>query len=289
MTVIEHGQNTYVAEFAARGFAVVPDLVPVAELRSLGGHVDRAVADRTRHDTRMLEEKSRYEQSFQQCLNLWEDHPEVRPLTFHPAVAATAARLLKVPSVRVWHDQAHYKEAGGRGTDPHQDLPYWPIEESEQVTAWIPLQDISEGNGAVGYVPGSHRFGVRKFADIFGADGFDLADGPEARGVDAEFADVAFGSVAFHHGLTIHTARPNHSESTRRVYTVIFFADGAHRGAKPSWHPSVDRAGIAEGDVIASDVTPVAWPRPPGDYPERPSAQPPQMPGWPIADDPGAG
>jgi hypothetical protein len=33
----------------------------------------------------------------------------------------------------------------------------------------------------------------------------------------------------------------------------------------------VERAGIAMGAVIASDVTPLAWPRPAGDLPEPPA------------------
>ena len=68
-----------------------------------------------------MAEKSRYEQSFQQCLNLWEGHPGVRPLTVHPRIGQAAALLLGVPALRLWHDQALYKEAGGRGTDAHQN------------------------------------------------------------------------------------------------------------------------------------------------------------------------
>ena len=50
-------------------------------------------------------------------------------------IARTAAALLGVDAVRLWHDQALYKESGGRETDPHQDLPYWPIAEPTTVTA----------------------------------------------------------------------------------------------------------------------------------------------------------
>ena len=41
--------------------------------------------------------------------------------------------------------------------------------------------------------------------------------------------------------------------------------------------PAVERAGIAMGAAIASDVTPVAWPRAPGDLPD-----PPDPPAEPI-------
>jgi hypothetical protein len=55
------------------------------------------------------------------------------------------------------------------------------------------------------------------------------------------------------------------------VHTVIYFADGSTRGEGRFPHPSVERAGIAMGAVIASDVAPIAWPRPAGDLPDPPS------------------
>jgi ectoine hydroxylase-related dioxygenase (phytanoyl-CoA dioxygenase family) len=268
-------------QFVEQGFVLVPRLLDPDELLGFRPTVDAAVEARTSGDVRTLEEKSAYEQSFQQCLNLWEDVPGIRPLTFHPKLGAAAAALLGVPAVRVWHDQALYKEAGGRGTDPHQDQPYWPIVESDTITAWIPLVDVDLAMGAMGYVPGSHRFGVRKYANIFKGRGLDLEEGPEARGVAPVFRPAQIGDVAFHHGLTIHTAGANDTSETRRVYTVIFFADGSTRAERPEHHPCVDRGGIAVGAPIASPLTPIAYPRPEGDLPESPPPAETPYPGWP--------
>jgi len=268
------------AAFQRDGFVVIPDLLTDVELREFGTAVDAAVAARTRHDRRRLEDKSPYEQSFQQCINLWEDNPAVRPLTFHPRVTAAAARLLGVPAIRLWHDQALYKEAGGRGTDAHQDQGYWPIAETDTITAWIPFDGSTLQSGAMGYVPGSHRFGVRKFVNIFFGAPEDLINSPEARGVAPVFVEVPRGGVAFHHGLTFHLAKPNQTSRARRVHTMIFFRDGCTRGSE-FFHPCVDRAGIAVGAPIVSDCTPLAWPRPAGDLPPRPSGMVQALPGWP--------
>jgi ectoine hydroxylase-related dioxygenase (phytanoyl-CoA dioxygenase family) len=278
-------------DFRRDGFVVVPDLLTPDELDQYGTAVDEAVTRRSRHDTRTLAEKSPYEQSFVQCQNLWEDAPDVRPLSFHPVLGETAARLLGVGAVRLWHDQALYKEAGGRETDPHQDQPYWPIVETDTVTAWIPFDGSTLASGAMGYLPGSHRLGLREFVDIFtatagsagsvgsagpaGSAGSVDVEGPLARaelaGIEPVFVEVPPGSVAFHHGLTFHLAKPNTTGTVRRVHTVIYFADGSTRGDGRFPHPSVERAGIARGEVIASDVTPIAWPRPPGDLPDPPA------------------
>lgn len=261
-----------VEDFRRDGFVVVPDLLTEAELERFAPQVDRAVAERTAHDRRRLDEKSRYEQSFLQCINLWEDHPELRPLTFHPRIAGCAARLLGAERLRLWHDQALYKEPGGRETDAHQDQPYWPIEETDTVTAWIPFDGSTEESGCMGYVPGSHRVGLRRFVNIFLGAPEDVLARPELGGARPVFVEVPRGGVAFHHGLTVHLAHPNRSARVRRVHTAIFFRDGLRR-SKHGIHQSVDRAGIQPGQPIESNATPIAWPREPGDHPPTPTSR----------------
>lgn len=267
--------------FRRDGYAVIPGLLSAAELEKYGAAVDRAVAARSEGDRRELPEKSRYEQSFIQCINLWEDFPEVRPLSFHARLAEVAAQLLGVSSLRLWHDQALYKEAAGGETDPHHDQPYWPIRETNTITAWLPFEGSTLEGGAMGYVPGSHLFGLQGFPNIFSGSGFDLERGPEARGRKPVFVEVPRGAVAYHHGLTIHLARPNATPRPRRVHTMIYFEDGSTRAPGKQRHPSVDRAGVQPGDVIRSEVTPLAWPRGVGGLPPTPALPDPPIRGWP--------
>ena len=265
--------------FEQRGFVVIDDMLSADELDRYGVAVDAAVAKRSRWDKRPLKERSRYEQSFRQCINLWEDAPDVRPFTFHPRIGEVAAALLHADAVRIWHDQALYKESQGRETDPHLDHDYWAIEEPRTVTAWIPFDGSTENEGSMGYVPGSHKFDITAVADIFTGRGFDLDHGDEARGIAPEYINVPSGSVAFHHGRTIHLANPNRSDRTRRVYTVIFFADGCTR--RNTRHPSVDRMELPVGAPIRGPVTPIAWPLPSGRLPDPPPLPDPLRPGWP--------
>jgi ectoine hydroxylase-related dioxygenase (phytanoyl-CoA dioxygenase family) len=262
-----------VEQFQRDGFVVVEGLLDDDELDALTPVVSEAVARRKAADTRSLEEKSRYEQSFLQCQNLWEDTPGVRPLTFHPRVGQAAAELLNVASVRLWHDQALFKEPGGRETDAHQDQPYWPIAEPLTVTAWVPLDGVTLDGGCMGYVPGSHTLGLRKFVNIFGGKPKDLLQEPALKDRAPVFVEVPRGGVTFHHGLTAHLARPNRTDRMRRVHTMIYFADGCTRGSDMP-HPSVDDIPIEVGQPVNSPVTPVVWPRPAGDLPEPPPLPP---------------
>lgn len=248
-----------VRAFGRDGYVHAHSVLSPAEVAKFRASVDAAVAARKVNDNRKLEDKSLYEQSFIQCQNLWEDWPEVRALTFHPAVTALAAALIGADSLRLWHDQALYKEPAGRETDAHQDHPYWPIAEGRALTAWIPLMDIGEETGCMGYVPGSH-LSAPTFVNIFTEPGSGEALLRQLSPAQPCFVPCSAGDVLFHHGYTAHLAKPNRSAGMRRAHTAIYFADGCTRSATPKHHPSVDRAAIGVGQPIASDVTPLAWP-----------------------------
>jgi hypothetical protein len=256
----------YAEAFRRDGFVHVPGVLDADELARYGAAVDEAVAIRKAGDTRALGEKSLYEQSFLQCQYIWEDFPGVRPLTFHPKIGELTAALLGADKVRLWHDQALYKEAGGRETEAHQDQPYWPIVERDTATVWIPLTGVDAQMGCMGYVPGSHKDDA-EFIDIFGTpgDGKRLVD--KYADTPPVFIECAPGDVIFHGGYTTHMAKANRSDTTRRVYTAIYFADGSHRGGNRP-HPSVDRDAIADGAVIDGGATPVTWPLEGGRIPD---------------------
>ncbi len=253
------------ARFRRDGFLHVPGVLEPEELARFGPAVDEAVAVRKRGDTRTLDEKTPYEQSFLQCQYIWEDFPGVRPLTFHPRIGQLAAALIGAARIRLWHDQALYKEAGGRETEPHTDQPYWPIAETDTITAWVPLSDVDEVSGWMGYVPGSHH-AKAEFIDIFQTTG--AGESLVAKFTASPvFVRCGPGDVIFHHGSTVHMAKANRSAATRRVYTAIYFRDGCTRGGERA-HPSVDRDAIAVGAVIDGGGTPIVWPLADGVLPQ---------------------
>lgn len=261
-----------VDRFNADGFLLVEDFFSDEELDQFGTHVDAAVNYRTAEDQRSLAEKNLYEQTFVQCKGLWEDQASVRPLTFHPRLCAAAAELLQAERVRLWHDQALYKEAGGRKTDAHLDFPFWPVDKPELVSAWIPFDGVQHGGGIMGYVQGSHTMGVDQFVDIGqlrGGEPFNLLQDPQVAKKPLVWVEAPKGSVIFHHACTIHAAEPNETNSTRRVFTTVYIADGRRRASDASYF-SLDRDEIKTGELIAGSGFPVAWPRANNDLPAPP-------------------
>ena len=255
--------------FNEDGFVVVRDLFDSSEIKFYREVIKEAIKERKHFDERVLKDRSDYEQSFTQCQNLWEDYVDIRKLTFDQRVCKIASKLLDTEAIRLWHDQALVKESGGRETDPHHDQPYWPIKETKTITAWIPLCDVDETNGQLGFYSGSHKIKDKKFINIFSGkvDENNFLETANVSPDQISYQVMKEGDVSFHHGLTFHRAKSNISNYDRIVHTAIFFADGCTRG-DDKFHFSVDRSNIKVGEKIDSDVTPIAFPI--TTLPERP-------------------
>jgi hypothetical protein len=153
-----------------------------------------------------------------------------------------ARRLLGVPVGHVF-DHAIYKSPRNQAaTGWHQDQAYaqgavapWSVH------FWIPLQDATEQNGCLWYVPGSHRTGpaAHRVANPRTAGASSVSAGATLtlNEVDASRAvscPLAVGGVAIHHPLTFHYAGPNQTDDYRRAWILHFGAFGHWRS---KWHP----------------------------------------------------
>lgn len=275
-----------VERFQTDGFLLVEAFFDVAELDEFAKHVDAAVEYRTADDRRKLAEKNLYEQTFVQCMRLWEDHIDVLPFTFHPKLCAAAAALLKTDRVRLWHDQALYKERDGRKTDAHLDYPFWPVDRPDLVSVWIPFDDVRAGGGRMSYVKGSHTAGINRFVDIGqlrGGEPVDMLKDPDVASLPLIAVDVPKGGAVFHHACTIHAADANVTDRTRRVFTMAYMDDGCRRTSEEPYF-ALDRDGLKEGDVVRGPGHPVAWPRAEGDWPQPPETMGPKT-GFRFAED----
>ena len=194
--------------FARDGFVVVAGLLTDDELDRYGALVTAAVRDRTASDTAPLEEKSRYQQSFLQCMNLWEDHPE-RPAAHVPPDARAgrgraARRRRRAAVARPGALQAGRRPA--RPT-PHQDHPYWPIKETASVTAWIPFERLDARERRDGATcPARTRSACASSSTSSSASPRTSSPTPRSPGSSRCSSRCRKGAVAFHHGLTVHLA-----------------------------------------------------------------------------------
>jgi ectoine hydroxylase-related dioxygenase (phytanoyl-CoA dioxygenase family) len=250
------------ASFAEHGFVRLPGVLSEPTIAAYEPEITGKVIElNTQHLP--LSERDTYGKAFLQVMNLWQHSEPVREFASSKRLARIAAELLGVEGVRLYHDQALYKEPGGGITPWHADQYYWPFTSDRCVTVWIPLQDTPDEMGPLGFAAGSHRF-------AFGRD-LEISDESErvlqAALAEREFPEVAapyrLGDVSYHLGWTFHRAGPNLSGEPRRVMTVIYM-DAAMTIAEPvndyqhndlrTWMP-----GCSPGDVAASPLNPVLY------------------------------
>lgn len=219
--------NSTRAEFRRDGHVMVPGLLPRDETGKARTAISTAV-EKFSTETRDLEERNTYGKAFLQVMNLWTRDEAVRKFVFDQRFAAVAAQLLGVEKVRLYHDQALFKEPGGGHTPWHQDQYYWPLDTEKTVTMWMPLVDIDVSMGMLTFASGSHLNGAvadvpisdesEDFYERFVADhGFEIS----------RQESMKAGDATFHLGWTIHSAGANSSINPRDVMTIIYFADGA--------------------------------------------------------------
>ncbi len=214
-------------------------------------------------EKRSLHERDTYGKAFLQIMNLWEVDEDVRKFTLAKRFAGIAAELLGVEKVRLYHDQALYKEPGGGFTPWHQDQYYWPLDTTNTVTMWMPLIDIDEEMGMLTFASGSHTAGFLENIAISDESEKKLEQYIKDKGFAVSRPQhMQAGDATWHYGWTLHSAPGNSSKDiTRQVITVIYFADGAHVIQPQNEHQEADRqrwlGSIEPGKLAASSLNPI--------------------------------
>ncbi len=247
-------------EFHDDGHTLVRNILSADEVVAYRGVILTA-AKQFNTEKRKLEERDTYGKAFLQIMNLWEVDEAAKKFTLAKRFGKIAADLLGVKNVRVYHDQALFKEPGGGPTPWHQDQYYWPVDTTNTITMWMPLIDITEEMGMLTFASGSHKAGL--------AGNIAISDDSEAL-LDKYVADNNYkisrpkfmnaGDATFHYGMTLHKAPGNHSDILREVMTIIYIADGAHITQPINDNQELDRLrwfqGLPVGASAASEINP---------------------------------
>jgi ectoine hydroxylase-related dioxygenase (phytanoyl-CoA dioxygenase family) len=250
-----------IEQFQKNGHILFRDIVSKEEMPVYRPLINEA-AYKYNTEHRKMEERDTYGKAFLQVMNLWTVSNDVARFTLARRFARLAAQLLGVENVRLYHDQALYKEPGGGLTPWHQDQYYWPIDTAKTITMWMPLVDISEQMGMLTFASGSHQEGFIENIGISDQSQKILSEFIENRGYPVTCADkMNAGDATWHLGWTLHSAPPNTSAQTREVMTVIYIADGARVITPKNDFQEKDRLtwlmGRGAGELVDSSINPL--------------------------------
>jgi ectoine hydroxylase-related dioxygenase (phytanoyl-CoA dioxygenase family) len=189
-----------------------------------------------------------------QMTNPAEYAPALRRTQFVRNATKIAHQVLSSDAMLIF-DFALLKPAFiGEGTPWHQDEAYRePGFTHDELTFWMPLQNVGRDEGCMVFIPGSHHRGLlehRSVNDDPGAHALVCCDiFPEAAAVDRP---LPAGGCTIHNSLTIHCSRDNISRVDRYAYILVFGVppkrapesrtmgwieqrNNAHRKAKRAW------------------------------------------------------
>jgi ectoine hydroxylase-related dioxygenase (phytanoyl-CoA dioxygenase family) len=253
-------QANQLVEFQQNGHIYLQQLLPKEALLPYRNAIRNWAAD-FQAKQKPIAERDTYGKAFLQMMNLWEEDARVREFVLAKRFGQVAAALLGVKHVRLYHDQALFKEPGGGLTPWHQDQYYWPIKTPKTVTMWMPLVDIQEGMGMLTFASGTQQVEMPQ-----------LPISDESEAIIAKFVQdqkfpiaaqktMAAGDATFHMGWTLHAAPGNASDTMREVMTIIFMDAETVVMEPKNPNQEADRqrwlAGYAPGQLADSPLNPV--------------------------------
>jgi ectoine hydroxylase-related dioxygenase (phytanoyl-CoA dioxygenase family) len=213
-------------------------------------------------ESRPMNERDTYGKAFIQISNIWEQNEAVQRFVFAKRFAKLAAELMGVEAVRIYHDQALFKEPGGGLTPWHQDQIYWPLDTNNALTLWMPLVPIPQEVGSMTFVSESQKLGYLSKLAISDESHKTLKEYIENKGLTTvNYGAMAAGDVTFHQGWTLHSAPGNPTDQMREVMTIIYYPVGtrilepdsnARKADLARWLP-----GLSAGDLAASPLNPI--------------------------------
>ncbi|MEM8872649.1 MAG: phytanoyl-CoA dioxygenase family protein [Planctomycetota bacterium] len=252
-----------IRQFREDGFIKLKHILTPDELRHYGDAITDHVMANNPHKDRPLEERDTYGKAFIQLGRIWENSAVGRELTLSKRLGKIATDLMGTRGVRLYHDQALYKEPAGGFTPWHVDQQYWPLATSQTVTAWIPLQATPIDMGPLEFGKGSHLKNIGRDLEIGEDSERRIRDAIKEHGVVSSFEPYDLGEVSFHYGWTLHRAGGNTTDQPRKVHTIIYMdrdmtlldpkTENRKRDAA-SWCP-----GVQPGEIVDSPLNPVIF------------------------------
>ncbi|MCB1078784.1 MAG: phytanoyl-CoA dioxygenase family protein, partial [Verrucomicrobiae bacterium] len=168
--------------------------------------------------------------------NLWrlEQHSAFfRELGERPDILSLVAPLVNGEPVLAAVETFNKPARIGSGVPCHQDNAYFCQTPPDMLTVWIAIDPVTEANGPVFFVKGSHWLGPlpTKPSGVRG-NSIGMADPPEMPVSDQFCGLLEPGDATIHHCQTIHQSAPNTTDQARLGLLLVY--RGSHTETDPA-------------------------------------------------------
>ncbi|MEV4886700.1 phytanoyl-CoA dioxygenase family protein [Chitinophaga ginsengisegetis] len=191
---------------------------------------------------------------FDQMINIWQTNDGARQIMLDERLGKMAAELAGWEGTRIWHDQVLIKRPWANPTSWHLDTPFWSFTDKRALSIWVALDDATNENGCLYFIPGSYHEtgfenqGIGKNMDAI----FQVY--PQLATKSAVAAPMKAGSCSFHNGLTIHGAGANMTNGFRRAMTCAYMPDGARFNGIKNILSDAQVTRLKVGDLLDDDA-----------------------------------
>lgn len=248
--------------FQENGFIKLKNVLPAETIQYMNETISTEV---TRLNTQHLpmEQRDTYGKAFLQIMNLWTKSELVKEIVFSKRLAKIATDLLGVNGVRMYHDQALFKEPSGGHTPWHADQYYWPLSNDNTVTVWIPLQETQLEWGPLEFSAKSQQIQEGRNLKISDESEKELHKKLTLNDFKQVVEPFDVGEVSFHTGWVFHRAGPNKTDKMRKVMTIIYM-DKDMKLKEPANENQIDDwntwcPGAVVGELINTPLNPVLY------------------------------
>jgi len=216
-----------VARFQQDGFAILDQLFTEAEIAPVSAEIEAIIAGERAYipDRDLVFEPGTNSRQLRNAFRLALYNPLFLEFAKSTKLTGILGELLGRP-LRLYGSQLFAKPARvGTVVPKHQDMPYWPFDPPELITAWVALDDSTKENGCVRFFEGSHKLGMLPHAPSnVPGNSLGLIDHPTVNALPERAVEVKRGSVVLHHSLTVHCSDPNLSDRARRGLVYVYMS-----------------------------------------------------------------
>ncbi len=129
------------------------------------------------------------------------------------------------PDIINWATHLFCKQATtGREVPWHQDAQYWPIRPLRTCTVWVAIDRTTQANGALRYIPGSHKAGIYSHRTDNSPDLtlHQVIDDPKFEEDKARYAELEPGQISLHDVHLLHGSDANPSGERRAGFAIRY-------------------------------------------------------------------
>jgi len=257
--------DAQIEQFRRDGCLVAENAVSGEQLRRLQESVHQWVEESRAHDTPFgeptVDGRPRFDMGEEHCAQ----RPALRRVNNPSEISAHYHDVMRNSSmvdmvadliganVKYHHCKINLKLPGSHTVvGYHQDFSYTPHTNDDIVTALLMLDDVSEKNGCLMVVPGSHRGPQYSLFD--GATFTGFVDPEQERALKARevAATGKAGDVCLMHTRLLHGSAPNLSDRPRGLFICVYTAADAFPLARNPMPSEL------EGTIVRGERTRVA-------------------------------